>query len=675
VRRWLRVALLLLGTSTVTGALPVAGAGTSGVIVFDSDRDGDSDLYAVNPDGSALTQLTHNDVGDSSPLPSPNGRLIAFYNDSVGLAVVNADGSDRRALRGCTTGASWAPDSSRVACTTARGVGISVADPARGTVVPISATGHDPAWSPDGRTIAFVDAGLWLIPADGGTRRRLVNRILDAAPTWSPDSRRVAYAGEAGRGRFDLFVTNVDSSGERRLVSNVDPFDLEWSPQGSSIAFAKSVDRGVVQAIYTVRPDGTGLRRVSVSTGGESSREPSWTGDGTTLVYARQRFSGAIQSDVFVMTPGAAPGRALTNPFPLGGTNDGPRWLAGPPLVTPPPQGPRALALTPSRTLVLPASRARAVATIDADGARAVVPYGSCAALVWEPVARRTLRLPPLCVDLNLRAIVLSGTRVASLVDAFGNTEAHDELDVARIGARRRTYVTAASAFTNDGHATYDSGAALHHLRGGGGTIAFTISRFGSSEADSTWVLLAGRGASCPSGADWKHARLCRRVAGGVTAAVDAGRVLTIAPGGVVRLLATSGGLLHEWTLGPGIADAALQGRTLVIQRGASLTLYDTATGAATGTRSLARDEGEPPALVDVHGDLAAYNTGGAIHLLRLSDGRDLALTLPRAAPPFSAQLEASGLFLRWNRMYDRRPARVTFVSRRAIEAAIERGG
>ena len=102
MRRWLRVAFLLLGTSTVTGALPVAGAGTSGVIVFDSNRDGDSDLYAVNPDGSALTQLTHNDVEDSSPLPSPNGRLIAFHNDSVGLAVVNADGSDRRALRGCT---------------------------------------------------------------------------------------------------------------------------------------------------------------------------------------------------------------------------------------------------------------------------------------------------------------------------------------------------------------------------------------------------------------------------------------------------------------------------------------------------------------------------------------------------------------------------------------------
>jgi hypothetical protein len=81
-------------------------------------------------------------------------------------------------------------------------------------------------------------------------------------------------------------------------------------------------------------------------------------------------------------------------------------------------------------------------------------------------------------------------------------------------------------------------------------------------------------------------------------------------------------------------------------------------------------DEGHAT-LLDVQDGLAVYVTGGAIHLLRLADGRDRALALPRSAPPLDARLDSTGLVVSWTRMDDRRPGRVTFVPLRAIERAL----
>ena len=95
-----RTASALLLTLTLLGGTPVppAGAafpGANGKIVFTSDRDGNSEIYVMNPDGSGQTRLTNNGAIDADPVWSPDGTKIAFWSERDGPAeiyVMNADG-------------------------------------------------------------------------------------------------------------------------------------------------------------------------------------------------------------------------------------------------------------------------------------------------------------------------------------------------------------------------------------------------------------------------------------------------------------------------------------------------------------------------------------------------------------------------------------------------------
>lgn len=665
------LSISLAGASAASDLAPKADVG--GTIVFTRNSDEATHIYAVNPDGTGLTQLTNTSTGEYSPIPSPDGKLIAFHSDDkVPSRVMNTDGSGQRPLTGCSTvrPGAWSPDSSKLVCEVGYGEGLAVADVGSGAVTSLTPTGQYPTWSPDGRTIAFVDRErLWAVPAEGGAPRRLGNRKIDeaAAPSWSPDSQRLAYMASAGtKFRQDLFTIGADGAGERRLVQGISDFQTpQWSPGGSLIAFMKELPH-YVSAIYTVRPDGTGRTRISVSPGRESSSDPAWSADGSTLLYTRWRYRFGGGTDVFVTTPGAGAGRAVTHPFPAGGTNEGPMWMTGPPLTGAEP-APQTIALPLARKLTF----ADPLDGLTADGRRAI-PYvhvdsGSSpkGVVVWDAVARRTMRTPRLCTT----EVVLAGSRLAWTCSERGNTYLAIWLETLRLGGRRPTFIT--ETIADD-----DGGDTIGSLVGHGSTIAFT-SYHGKKETAKAWLLLARHGRKCPRNSDLIGSghppAVCRRLAhaaGGVTAAVDAGRVLTVAPNGRVRLLSTSDRVLRTWRLGPDIVNARLRGRALAVQHGQSLDVYDTSTGARKQALPLASDGGSRPFLLDVQRDLVAYATGGAIHLLRLSDGRDVALDLPGAAPWLDARLEPTGLFVTWNQMYNRRPGRIAFVPMRTVLAA-----
>jgi Tol biopolymer transport system component len=91
------------------------------------------------------------------------------------------------------------------------------------TPKPVGAAYADPAWSPDGRKIAFVsdrdgNSEIYVMNANGSGQRSLTrNPAYDADPAWSPDGRKIAFVSNRD-GNYGVYVMNADGSGQRRLA-------------------------------------------------------------------------------------------------------------------------------------------------------------------------------------------------------------------------------------------------------------------------------------------------------------------------------------------------------------------------------------------------------------------------------------------------------------------------
>jgi TolB protein len=157
----------------------------------------------------------------------------------------------------------------------------------------------EPAWSPDGRRIAFASKrdgtlDVFVMNADGTDARRLTSTSADDShPTWSPDGRQLAFArGDQG----DIWVMGADGSDAHPIThSGAAEIEPAWSPDGRWIAYVLKPQGATTQELWLVRPDGSGARQLTSL--GVASDTPAWAPDSKRIAFSSR--PGQAQSEIY----------------------------------------------------------------------------------------------------------------------------------------------------------------------------------------------------------------------------------------------------------------------------------------------------------------------------------------------------------------------------------------
>ncbi|HYW05863.1 MAG TPA: hypothetical protein VE913_02840 [Longimicrobium sp.] len=214
--------------------------------------------------------------------------------------MTNLDGSNAQRVAANASNAGWSPDGKRLAYIVGsrpQQLRLVNVDGSGDVIVPGATPGgfNGLAWSPDGRRIAFEGMrgggrAVYVINTNGTGLRDVdqnlpgpgPDRQASGEPTWSPDGKQLAihrFLINSNTGvETKLWVVTLATGAARRITTGSgDDVRAEWSPTGELITFLRFQD-GDIPDVYVVRPDGSGLTRVT-NTRSEREEQPGWLRD------------------------------------------------------------------------------------------------------------------------------------------------------------------------------------------------------------------------------------------------------------------------------------------------------------------------------------------------------------------------------------------------------------
>ena len=293
------------------------------MIAYVSDQSGNPDLWVVDIHGGIPLRLTDDAGADEAPAWFPDGSGLAFASersDVVSVWKVARLGGGAVLLVEGAGSPSISPDGSRIAFARPGADGslrIGVASLSNPSTTSVMITGdgdglwdhQDPAWSPDGRWIAYgSDHGLWIVSASGGPARPLVAPPgPDYEPAWSSDGRSVYFASRRD-GVAALWVVDASGGTPRRLTT------------GAGSERHPSVSRDGSQLAYATSPENADVVVRDLATGEEqrveSARDeimPAFAPDGRAVAFVSNRLGGRFDLWEQGLDPGDAKPRRLTD--------------------------------------------------------------------------------------------------------------------------------------------------------------------------------------------------------------------------------------------------------------------------------------------------------------------------------------------------------------------------
>ena len=295
----LPILLLILTSLACTTFSPVASnSSPAGAIVYQSDQSGNDELYIIDVRGSLPTRLTNNTANDIYPIYLRSTNQIGFVSDRENgwnLYAMDLNGNNTITITNNEdtpiADPDWSPDGKLIAVALAPHYSSSSTSYHYDIYV-INADGSDqrkltpklesewaPAWSPDGKKIAFSleesgDVEIYVIDSDGSNLVQLTdNSGYDGRPRWSPDGTKLVFETDREGSDWDIYIMNADGSEPRAVTHNSSSdFSAAWSPDGNWLVYVSNKEADY--EIYIVDINGQNQRRLTSNS--HNDQAPVW---------------------------------------------------------------------------------------------------------------------------------------------------------------------------------------------------------------------------------------------------------------------------------------------------------------------------------------------------------------------------------------------------------------